>query len=114
VRQSISRKFLLAQSFAIIASIAFFGGASYYLLFETLKQAENETLAAQSDKFAKDLNHELQSLTRLLERVETLDYHKNYRDLPLLQHFSKLKEVFPVLSWINQNGQANPDPLSQK
>ncbi len=105
MRQSISRKFLIAQSFAIIASIAFLGSASYYLLFETLKQAETETLVAQAEVHARSLKHDLESLISMLERVETLDYHKNYRDLPLLQHFSKFKEVLPVLSWLNQNGQ---------
>lgn len=105
MRQSMSRKFLVSQSFAIIVSIAFLGSASYYLLFETLKKAQTETLVAKAEVHARSLNHELESLTHLLERVETLDYHKNFRELPLLEHFSKFKEPFPVLSWIDQNGQ---------
>ncbi len=44
MRSSITNKFLIAQSFAILFSIFLLGGTSFYLIGNALKQAQKEKL----------------------------------------------------------------------
>ncbi len=57
-----------------------------------------------AEQLAKGMVHEFEVLSSLMGRVETLDYHNNYRDLALTQHFAKFEKILPALSWINEDG----------
>ena len=104
MRRSIITKLLAAQITAILFSLLLFGGTSLYLLVDSLQQAHNDKLVVVANQLAKGLDLEISRLSSMLGRVETLDYHKNYRDLPLSKHFAKFQKVLPLLSWINQEG----------
>ena len=103
--KTIAKKLLVAQTVAILLSVLLLSSLSFSLMFNSLKQSKNETLLVLSKQLSKQIVFDLEELTGLMERVETLDYHKNYRDLPLAQHFSKFKKVLPVISWLDRNGQ---------
>lgn len=104
MRQSIFRKLLTAQATAILFSSLLLGSISFYLMVDALKQVQRETLEVLSEQISQELQYNLAALSSLMERIETLDYHKNFRDLPLARHFVKFKEALPLLSWINEDG----------
>ncbi len=104
MRRSIFGKLLTAQAAAILFSTMLLGSICFYQMFVALKQVQKEKLEVLSAQLSKELQHDVTSLSSLMERVETLDYHKNFRDLPLSKHFSKFRKILPVLSWVDEDG----------
>ncbi len=102
---SIKQKLLKAQVIAIAVSIVLFALASQFLLFENFKKFQFEKLTIISRNLAANVENLLADRTALLGRVELLDYHRNYRDLPLARHFSKFVRLLPVLAYVNEYGQ---------
>ncbi len=114
MRRTITTKFLAAQAFAIILSVIMLGSISLYLMVGDLKKARNESLTVLASQLAVGLESDVHALSDVMGRVETLNYHKNYRDLPLSQHFSKFQKLLPSLSWLNQAGQEEVKVINGK
>ncbi len=102
--RSLRQKFMLGQVIATLFSLLMMGGFSYYLMVNALKHAQHEKLEVLSEQFALHLTQEVERYKSLLSRVETLDFHRTSRDLPLVSHFSKFHRVMPLLSYLDETG----------
>jgi signal transduction histidine kinase/CheY-like chemotaxis protein len=102
--RTITKSFLLAQTIAIIASVVLLGGSTAYWIYVSFNTMEKDKLSFMAKSLATDINQHLDEYSHSLKRVDTLEYHQNYRDLALVQKFAQFRDLFPVLSWINQEG----------
>ncbi|WP_432821640.1 bifunctional diguanylate cyclase/phosphodiesterase [Trichloromonas sp.] len=102
--RSLKHKFMLVQAAGILFSLLMVAGSSYLLLVDSVKSTQSANLRARSEHLASLVEHDLENYREVFQRIETLDYHVNFRDLPLSRHFAKFQFKFPVLSYINSSG----------
>lgn len=102
--RSLKQKFILAQATAILLSISLLGTMNYYILIDFLQRSHYQNLKLMSQNLAIHVDHDLKRAEDVMERINTLDYHKTFRELPLAQHLVKYQDIFPVLSYLNERG----------
>ncbi|WP_020674743.1 hybrid sensor histidine kinase/response regulator [Geopsychrobacter electrodiphilus] len=114
MRRTIKQKFLIAQSLVILLSILLLGGLSMFFITTALKDALFDKQLVLAKSLASTIESTLQDKISLLGRVETLEYEKYSRDLPLVKHFTKFHKVLPRLSYLNRDGEEEVKVVNDK
>ena len=101
---SFKLKFMTAQGMVVLFCATALGGLGFYFINTGLKPALQDSQVVLAEELSSRIEHELRSSMALMSRVETLDYHIYFRDLPLIRHLSKFKNVLPMLSYLDRDG----------
>ncbi|WP_321394214.1 response regulator [uncultured Desulfuromusa sp.] len=104
MRCSIKRKFLLGQTIAIVASVVLLGSSFFYAIYINFRSIQDDNLTIVAESLAEHLTLCLKGKIELMERIDTHEYHKNYRDPVLLKELAELHQSMPVLSWVSREG----------
>ncbi len=102
--RSLKQKFILTQGTAILLSITLLGVMNYYILIDFLQRSHYQNLRLISENLAVHVEHDIKRAKDVMERIDTLNYHKTYREMPLTRHLIKYRDIFPALSYLNETG----------
>jgi len=102
--RSLKQKFMLVQAAGILFSLLMVAGSSYLLLVDSVKNTQSANLRARAEHLASLIEHDLANYKEIFLRIETLDSHANFREIPRPAHFIQFQDKFPVLSFLNDAG----------
>lgn len=106
---SLKNKLLAYLTGVIIFISLAIGLTSYFLMNEYLTKAITDELMLAAQMTSASLTQYLDRKKDMLERVgkghEVEEYIFKYKSLPMLKYFGKFREEFPLLSFINKEGQ---------
>ncbi len=102
---TIKAKILLCQAATVILTVVLLGTLSYHLLVVALIDVQKKELMHLARSTSRELALSLNDFARLLQRIESDQYHQRFGDLPLAKLLAGFQETFPVLAYLKPNGQ---------
>lgn len=102
---SLKHKFLLCKSLSVLLAVLLLGTLSYWLMLDALTAAQREHLEFVAQDTAQEIEAYLDRQKELLQRIETTEYYQRKGDLPLAKYLSQFHQSFPMLIYLNQEGE---------
>ncbi len=105
---TLKKKIIFSWMAAAIMLTLLLTGSALYVLLKTHKRDINAHLSTLAKDKAQELSLVLKTYEDVMDNItdsrEFSDYLKFYRDEALLAHFDRYRKIFPLLSFINQDG----------
>ncbi len=103
--QTLRKKIFIAYAVPIVCSLVLLAGIFYGFVHRSIDADQQEKLVILASDYAHRIEGHLRNRMEVLERVETLDFKNNFRELALAGHLAKFSQSLPVLSYLNEVGQ---------
>jgi signal transduction histidine kinase/ActR/RegA family two-component response regulator len=108
MRISILKKIFISQLALIIFASGVISLASYFFMVRLYNESQDNTLRVISSstalKVATEIAQHKATLKEIAEAREVALYAQNYQELLLAKHLARYQEQFPVLSFVDQEG----------
>ncbi len=105
---TLKKKIITSWIAAALVLTILLTGSAFYVLFQTHKSDINAHLSTLAKDKAQEISLMIKTYEDVLDNIthsrEFSEYLRYYRDEALVSHFSKYKNIFPVLSFINEEG----------
>ncbi len=105
---TLKKKIISSWIVATFVLTSLLTGSALYILFQTHRADIYAHLSTLARDKAEDLSLMVKTYEDVLKNItyaeEFSGYLKYYRDEALLAHFNRYKNIFPVLSFINEDG----------
>ncbi len=109
MKKSIKTRLVIYNVSVIVVLVSILGGLSFYSFNEYLWENGRSKLEENIHHVNEEIYHFIQSkksvIDRLSERKIVKDYSNTYRYSVLKEHLSIYKNEFPVISYVNENGE---------
>ncbi|GAB6083317.1 hypothetical protein JCM30471_22310 [Desulfuromonas carbonis] len=103
--QTLRKKIFLAYALPVLVSLLVLAGMCYGFIRQSIDSNQQEKLVILAADFSHRIEAKLQDRMAIMDRVETLDFAHNFRELALSSHLAKFARPLPVLSYLNQQGE---------
>ena len=108
MRISIFKKIFISQLALIIFASGVISLASYFFMVRLYNESQDNTLrvisASTALKVATEITQHKATLKEIAEAREVALYAQKYQELLLAKHLARYQEQFPVLSYVDQEG----------
>lgn len=108
MRISIFKKIFISQLALIIFASGVISLASYFFMVRLYNESQNDMLrvisSATAMKVATKIAQHKATLKEIAEAREVALYAQKYQELLLARHLARYQEQFPVLSYVDQEG----------
>lgn len=112
--RTIRSKIIFSYTLPLLFSLLLMMGVCVGLIRQSVNAAQYEKLSILAADHAHQIEAKLHDRMAVMQRVDTLDYQHNFRDLALARHLAKFNKVFPVLSYLDKQGRENVKVLRGK
>ncbi|MFH0753682.1 MAG: ATP-binding protein [Candidatus Omnitrophota bacterium] len=106
---SIKFKILSSQLILTVFTMLSIGGVCFFLIIHHMNDLQQERMQRFADVETEMIENTLRQQKILMERItisrEFEDYAVTFKDMALIRHLSKFEAIFPVLAYVDQEGQ---------
>ena len=115
ILNTIKSKIFGSQLALVVLAVSLIATSSYFIMIKHLTNVQRDNLENIVDFKVEEIQHFFIENKDLLERASNNrafeEYHISFKDLPLRKLFSEYQQAFPVMSFVDRNGDIEVETL---